>query len=443
MPLYVCGFLGELPRQLPMKLREVMKPLPVRASLRQYANQTERLLKAFRIGDPNVIRSIRRFHPRLPGRVDTNDRNTVTPADIRKAGVTTADARDIIARWHGFENWVSLKAHLQDLRRKSSVVLPFELAVEAIVNGNVATLKKLLRHHPELSRARSTRYHHASLLHYTAANGVEDFHQKTPANAVRIARLLLDAGAEVDADLDYGSHGRKLYPERSGSTTLGMAATSVHPVIAGVQLDLLKLLIDAGASVNGLPGCWTPVIAALHNGRGKAAEFLARHGANLDLEGAAGVGRLDVVRTFFNRDKSLKRPATKRQMETGFSWACEYGHQNVVEFLLEMGIDVAAKPHGETGLHWASYGGHAEIVKLLLKHAAPLDIKDERFGATPLGWALHGWCYPSPEAIHPNYYTSVALLIKAGSKFDPARDVNKAQSKKLKADPRMARILKF
>jgi len=39
------------------------------------------------------------------------------------------------------------------------------------------------------------RRHHATLLHYVGANGIESFRQKTPANAVDIARLLLDAGA--------------------------------------------------------------------------------------------------------------------------------------------------------------------------------------------------------------------------------------------------------
>jgi hypothetical protein len=33
----------------------------------------------------------------------------------------------------------------------------------------------------------------------------------------------------------------------------------------------------------------------------------------LDLEGAAGVGRLDVVKSFFNDDGSLKPPAGRRE----------------------------------------------------------------------------------------------------------------------------------
>jgi ankyrin repeat protein len=292
-----------------------------------------------------------------------------------------------------------------------------------------------------LVRARSTREHQATLLHYVGANGVEGYRQKTPKNAVQVARMLLKAGAEVDADLDYGSMGR-IYPERKGSTTLGMVATSCHPAIEGVQIALLQILLDYGASVNGIPGGWNPLIAALHNGRGDAAAFLAKRGARMDLEGAAGAGRLDVVESFFKKDGILRANATKSQMESGFAWACEYGRTSVVAFLLQKGIDIDAQPHGETGLHWAAYGGHQGIVKLLLKRNAPLDVKDKRFGGKPLGWALHGWCYPPPEAKRARYHEVVALLIAAGASVDPAKHLDRHQIEKLGVDPRMRASLR-
>src|SRR5438045_3556890 len=120
-------------------------------------------------------------------------------------------------------------------------VAAFEAAVDAIVAGDETTLRKLLLEHPDLIRARSTREHHSTLLHYSAANGVEDHRQKTPANAVRIAEMLLDAGAEVDAEADmYGGR----------CTTLGLAATSVHPERAGLQNALMRTLLDHGAQVD-------------------------------------------------------------------------------------------------------------------------------------------------------------------------------------------------
>ena len=88
----------------------------------------------------------------------------------------------------------------------------FEIAVDAVVGGDASVLARLLGQRPELVRERSSRAHHASLLHYVGANGVEQDRQKTPRNVVEIARLLLTAGAEVDAEADlYGG----------GVTTLG------------------------------------------------------------------------------------------------------------------------------------------------------------------------------------------------------------------------------
>jgi len=412
-------------------------PLPLRAGLVQYKNQAKDLVKAFKSGDPEAMRCIRQHHPRLPGRANSNDRNSVSDSEIRSARVTLGDAQSVVARWHSFESWPKLTKHIEALTRKNSRVLHFEAAVEAIVAGDVATLKRLLREHPELIRARSTREHHATLLHYVGANAVEGYRQKTPKNAVRVAEVLLKAGAEVDADLAYSPAMRRRYPERVGSTTLGMVATSVHPAAAGVQIALLETLLDAGASVDGDPRRWNPLIAALHNGRGQAAEFLAKRGARLDLEGAAGVGRLDVVKSFFKKDGSLRANATQTQMEYGLMWACEYGRTSVVAFLLQKGVDIDAQPHGETGLHWAAYGGHPAIVKSLLKRQAPVDIKDERFGGTPLGWALHGWCYPPPEAKRARYYEVVALLVAAGASVE-----SKWLDEKVRADSRMLAALR-
>src|SRR5204862_6857528 len=108
-------------------------------------------------------------------------------------------------------------------------------------------------------------------------------------------------------------------------------------------------------------------------GRKQAAEFFASRGARLDLEGAAVVGRLDVVKSFFADDGSLKPPATHKQLTEAFAWACEFGRTAVVDFLLQRGMDLTAnlRHHGQTGLHWAAYGANVDTVKLLLERGAP------------------------------------------------------------------------
>jgi len=419
--------------------------LPARPRLEQYKKQAKELLRALKSGDPDAMRWVRRYYPGLPGRADTNDRNQVSDSAVRRAKLSISDGQFIIARKHQFKNWTQFEKHLEALNQKGSLVSGFEAAVDAIITGDITTLKRLLRENPELIRTRSTREHRATLLHYVGANAVEGYRQKTPKNAVKVADVLLKAGAEVDADLDYGPI-RKGYPERTGSTTLGLVATSCHPAVAGVQISLLDLLLKYGASVEGIPGGWNPLLAALHNGRGAAAAHLASRGARLDLEGAAGVGRLDVVKSFFNNDGGLKANATKAQMEAGLMWACEYGRASVVDFLLERGVSVGVLPHGETGLHWAAYAGHADVVKVLLKWKAPVDLKDRHFGGSPLGWALYGWCEHPLGANHAGYYEAVARLVNAGATVerewlaDPNREL--PIPRKMRADRRMVAALR-
>src|SRR5262249_9727775 len=142
-------------------------------------------------------------HPRFRGKsVD----------DVRAATLDIADAQQVVAHEHGFEKWEDVAEFADAVRRDgvaqavaqpvAQAVAQFEAAVEAVVSGDIEALRSMLAEHPELVRARSTRRHHATLLHYVAANGVEGHRQRTPANAVEVAKLLLDAGAEVDALAD-------------------------------------------------------------------------------------------------------------------------------------------------------------------------------------------------------------------------------------------------
>jgi len=219
-----------------------------------------------------------------------------------------------------------------------------------------------------------------------------------------------------------------------GSTALGLVATSIHPLRAGVQNALIDILIDYGAAFDG-----ATVNACLANGRGQAAEHLARRGAPLDLEGAAGVGRLDLVRTFFKEDGVLAPNATKVQMKDGFTWACEYGRTGVVDFLLDKGMDVAAtvRNHGQTGLHWAACNAHVETAKLLLHRKAPVDAKDETWGGTPLDWTLHGWRDAPTGTARDGYYDVVALLVAAGAAVNPEW----LGAENVRSDPRMIAAL--
>ncbi len=430
-------------------------PLPPRPSLEQYKKLAKDFQHACKSDDPAEVREwCARWAEnlaRLQGLNITPDVQKQITRDTEQmerrwhefkktheqSSCSLADAQLFIARSHGFASWPKFRRHLEEIDRANSPVSAFEAAADATVRGDLVALQKLLKSNPDLVRARSTREHRSTLLHYVSANGVEDFRQKTPKNVVDITELLLKDGADVNSESEaYGGH----------STTLGLAATSYHPQHAGVQIPLLDLLIERGAIIDGPDGN-SAVNACLHNGRGDAAEFLAARGARLDLEAAAGVGRLDLVKTFFREDGSPKPPATEEQMRDGFAWACEFGRTSVVDFLLQRGmkVDARLKHNGQTGLHWAAFEGHVETVKLLLDHGAPIDVKDASYSGTPLDWALYGWGAPErPRRM--SYYEVVALLVRAGAKLDPEwhekNEDRRHAAEKIRSDDRMLAALR-
>ena len=431
-------------------------PLPPRPDLDQYRTLARELQAASRSADSGAVRawaerwvaSLARLkvwaaapEPRwldhVTDQIAARWRRLQAEHDGAARSALTA-AQFFLARAHGFASWPALVAHVGALGRGGTPISRFEAAADAIVDGDAAQLEAFVADDPELVRARSTRSHRSTLLHYVSANGVEDFRQRTPANIVAIAQFLLDAGADVNAESEaYGGR----------STTLGLAATSVHPEEAGVQLELMQLLLDRGAVIDG-PDGGSAVTGCLRNGRGAAAELLAQRGARLDLEAAAGVGRLDVVERLVDADGHPVAPATPRQLIDGFAWACQFGRTAVVELLLDRGFAIAtALPHdGQTGLHWAAYTGHADTVALLVRRGAPIDARDASYAGTPLEWALYGWGTSSPRSQHAGYYGAVATLVRAGAALDPAwvgDDPHRERAfTRAAADPRMTAALR-
>jgi hypothetical protein len=268
-----------------------------RSSLVAYEQQAESLLAAHRAADPAAIDLFHRNHPRF---LDDKIRwrpKFIPASEIRDAALSFDDARLAIARCYDFLDWPALAAHVAAVSEQGSV-FEFESAVEAVVNGDLATLNDALRRDGALVRARSSRVccfdppvHRATLLHYVAANGVEAYRQKTPPNAVEIGRTLLEAGAEPDALADmYGAD----------CTTMSMLVSSSHPAEAGLQVPLVELLLDFGAAIEGRgTRKWgAPLFTALTFGMTGAAEVLAKRGASVDLPTAAGLGRVEDAARF-------------------------------------------------------------------------------------------------------------------------------------------------
>lgn len=356
--------------------------------------------------------------------------------DHLPAAIRLTDAQFFVARMHGFASWPRFAHHVETMSKADAMTVHFERAVDAIVSGDIGTLRQLLRDHPDLARARSTREHNSTLLHYVSANGVEDFRQKTPSNIVSIAELLLDSGADVNAESEaYGGH----------STTLGLAATSLHPEKAGVQIPLLELLLARGADIEqrGQAGNGhSAVVGCLANGQGRAAKFLADRGARLDLEGAAGVGDVAALASFFDEHAQLSNGATPEQLRSGFLYAAGYGRDEAVRFLLTHGADPnTTTTHGETALHWTTYGPHLGTAKQLLNAGARLDVRDDQWHATPLDWALHHWVDGYSAAERERGYTLIEMFIRAGAVPD-ITSYGEHTKAVLEGDPRMMALVR-
>lgn len=424
-------------------------PLPRRPNIEQYRNRAKSLVKACKSGDAAVREWARQWLEALAALHDDAQASASDGAanprhlrwsevereaehiarDARESGLssddgatscTLSDAQLFIARLHDFVSWPKFAKHIGELARANSPDAEFESAADAVVTGDLATLTEMLRENPSLVRARSARDHRATLLHYIAANGHEGYRQRTPKNAVEIARALLERGAEPDALAHmYGGD----------ATTMDMLVSSVHPYLAGVQVALVDTLVDHGAAVNGVEDNGSPVMTAIAFGYPKAAEALARRGARVDnIIEAAALGRLDVVASLVGDDGHLKPgaplaavrwPRLQRDPQVHLEYAmvraAAFGRADVVKFLLEKGVNPGAKDVDATALHFAAAYGHIDIVGLLLAHGAQLETLNS-YGGTVLTGTL--WYAFNGPIEGVDYAAVVRALIAAGARTD-------------------------
>ena len=218
----------------------------------------------------------------------------------------------------------------------------FERAADAVVSGGLDQLRGLLDAHPELVHARSPRPHRATLLHYSGANGTEDPRQCTPPNAPAIAQLLLERGADPDARCHF---------YRTACTTMDLLLTSAIPLAAGLDGELVRVLVTGGARIDA-----ADLESAIGMGMARAVAALVEAGAPVDTTyAAAGTG-----------DTALLRR------------------------LLDAGANVdERRANGCTALHAAAAMNQLAAAQLLLERGADRSLRDATWNGTPAGWAEH------------------------------------------------------
>ena len=260
----------------------------------------------------------------------------------------------------------------------------FRAAVAAIDAGDVTGLEQLLVAHPTLACERLSAagawlrdqigdaldgfFKRPYLLWFVAEDPVRN--GKLPANIADVARVILRSAQQGCADrlgeqLDYA---------------LRLVAWSWIARECDVQIALLDVLVDAGASPRGGPN------DALVNGNVAAAAHLVARGAPLTLASALCLGRWDAA-------TRLAKVANTAQKQFALTLSALRGNAEAVQRLIEIGVDVNGVCRDlyshATPLHHAVSSGSLEAVTVLVEAGARLDVRDSAHDGTPLGWAEH------------------------------------------------------
>ncbi|MPZ20686.1 MAG: hypothetical protein GEV06_22665 [Luteitalea sp.] len=362
------------------------RSLPPRPNLDHLKQQARELRRAHRQAQPSAGARMIAHHPGMRG---------LSPQAALARPIRLSDAQLVIAREYGFDSWPRLKQRVE-LADEVAQFQPhpqFDEAVAAMDAGDLDRLRALLASDPTLVRARTNLdppYHYftaATLLHHVAGNPDRGRLAGTlpppPQNSADIARLLLDAGAEVDA--------RTIGP--NGGTTMGLLLTSKQASDANVTGRLVDVLRQYGAGLHLRDGC---LDGSLANHAPRAADKLIALGAHVDVLAAAGLGRMDLLRDFFDDDGRLRsRPRRRGKLLSardaiGLALLFAYvrGQLETVDFLLEKDGNWNMTGVNNGGaLHRAAWEGDLGMVKRLVAKGADMSNRANPFNSTPLSWA--------------------------------------------------------
>jgi hypothetical protein len=107
-----------------------------------------------------------------------------------------------------------------------------------------------------------------------------------------------------------------------------------EPFVAAASMNnkaVAELLLDRGAVIDGT-GEWSPVEEALYWDSQDVLQLLLTRGAKVrNLRVAAGLGRTDLIESFFNTDDSLKPEAGKINWPWGTANLDRPGKQHLAE----------------------------------------------------------------------------------------------------------------
>jgi ankyrin repeat protein len=169
----------------------------------------------------------------------------------------------------------------------------------------------------------------------------------------------------------------------------------LHLAVVKKRAGSLATLLDLGADTEAEDaGGLTPLDQAALHGARDLAELLVAGGAEVRLPAAVGLDRVADVDRLLREDPDCLRPGGR--WERLLLRASVSASGEVVDTLIRRGasVDVRDSPqtavdgtHGYTALHSAAFQGNLPAVRVLLQHGASRTVREERYFATPVGWA--------------------------------------------------------
>jgi cytohesin len=271
-----------------------------------------------------------------PGTTDDDGRTIHRIAKEERIEAIELLARDFEGR----------ETHAPDERQAVDAIL------DAAVNGRTDELGRLLDARPDLVDARGGNFQKQAALHKAAW-----------CDHGGCVRLLLERGADIRL---------RDFPDN---------ATPLHCAAAGSDLEVVKMLVEAGSDVVGEGDDYGLGVlgwaTCFRHVREEVADYLLRNGAMLDLWSAIALNRTDAVRALIVDDPSRlgARMSRNFRRRTPLHHAAAKNRPDMVLLLLALGADPnATDATGATPLTTAAQdNAEPAIVTALLEAGARLE----------------------------------------------------------------------
>lgn len=248
-------------------------------------------------------------------------------------------------------------------------------------------------------------------LHFLASHRAT--HPQAPT-VIRGMHWLLEAGADPNVALTAISDGQR--PSQLGETPLHRAAANGH------DHTVLSMLVEYGADINAArdDGA-TAYELAVRYGNAAGATWLAANGADrtrlspMDLFLSACLcGNERDARALLVTHPHLVASLSDEDAGAMLQ-AMMDDNEAAVDLMLSLGWPLTPESEwGGTALHWAAWNGRTARVRALLARGAPVNVRDSRYGSSPLAWTAHGSLH-CERGNDEDYPAIIHLLLDAGA----------------------------